>query len=323
MSEGAFERYVAPARQNSESWIIRTLVALVPILVGLLAILIGWLVWTALVMGGAVGLELYRGHAWAEAVDLLRQRFTSDHPGAIALMLATFLGIWPATWAAVRWLHRRSFWTLLSPEGRMRWGELGAGLGLALLVWVVGILVALLLVGPPARSSVSVGVWAGWLVPLALLVFAQASGEELIFRGYLLQQLAARWRSALVWGFLPAFLFGIAHLDPTRDATMNFVYVSTTAVFGVIAALLVWRTGSLAAAMGLHAGNNFGAICLTGLEGVASGSQLWVYDEAVKQPLIMVDFVLMTLLLIWLASPACPRPLRARAEPQAAPRPAA
>ena len=308
MSQAAFERYVAPARAKPGS---------VRLVLGFVLIVTLWLVWTALVMGAAVGLEIYRGRSWAEAVDLLGLQLTADSPGAIALMLATFLGIWPAVWAAVRLLHSRPFGTVLAPERRVRWGELGAGLLLALLFWGAGMVVALAIAGPPARSGVALAHWALWAAPLAALVFAQAAGEELLFRGYLLQQLAARWRPAFVWGFLPAFLFGLAHVDAGREAGLNLVYVATTTMFGLIAAVLVWRTGALWAAMGLHAGNNFGAVGLTGLEGVASGSQLWVYDGGVKDQLILIDLVLMTLMLIWLASPACPRRLRGSGQGEA------
>jgi membrane protease YdiL (CAAX protease family) len=43
-----------------------------------------------------------------------------------------------------------------------------------------------------------------------LVVFFQAASEELVFRGYLPQQLAARGDSPLVWGFLPSFVFRLA-----------------------------------------------------------------------------------------------------------------
>ena len=306
MSQVEFERYVAPARARP---------GIFRLLAGLVLIVVGWLFWTALVIGLAAIAEGFRGTAAPEAVDLALLRFTADDPSSIALMLATFIGIWPATALATRWFHGRPFGTLLSPERRMRWRELGAGLGLAVALWAAGTILAFALFGPPARSGVAVPVWAVWLVPLAVLVFLQAAGEELIFRGYLLQQLAARWRSPLIWGFLPAFLFGIGHFSPDRGLAANAIYVGTTLVFGVIAAVLVWRTGAIAAAMGLHAGNNFAAIGVTGLEGVASGSQLWVYGAAVKEELVVIDLVLMTLLLIWLLSPACPRQLRRAPEP--------
>lgn len=302
MGQQAFESYVAPARERS---------GVGRLILGLIVIVAGWIGWTALVMGVWVALEVGSGRPVPEAVELLGAEFMSGTPRSIALMLATFIGIWPAVWLVVRVLHRRPFATLLSPERRVRWGELGYGLGLAALLWLVGSAVAVLLVGAPHRSELALGSWAVWLVPLALLVFAQAAGEELIFRGYVLQQLAARWRSPLVWAVLPALVFGLAHFSPDRAPLMNAVYVAATLVFGLIAAVLVWRTGSLAAAMGVHAGNNFGAICLTGLEGVASGSQLWVHQAAYKEALIVVDLVLMTALLAWLVSPACPRRLRA------------
>lgn len=302
MSQASFDRYVAPARARA---------GFLRMVAGLALIVVGWLASTALVMGAWVGLEASSGRSLAEAVALLGDEFMSGTPGSIALTLATFIGIWPATWMAVRLLHGRSFGTLLAPERRFRLGEFGAGLALALLLWLAGTVLGVLLVGLPERSELAVSTWMLWLVPLAVLVFVQAAGEELIFRGYLLQQLAALSRSPVVWAVLPALLFGLAHFDPDRAPLMNLVYVATTLVVALIAALLVWRTGSIAAAMGIHAGNNFGAICLTGLKGVASGSQLWVYDAPVMDELILIDFALMTVLLVWLISPACPRRLRA------------
>ncbi len=42
----------------------------------------------------------------------------------------------------------------------------------------------------------------------------QTGAEELVFRGYLQQQLAARFASPLIWMVLPALIFGAVHYDP-------------------------------------------------------------------------------------------------------------
>ena len=46
--------------------------------------------------------------------------------------------------------------------------------------------------------------------------WCRRAAEELAFRGYLMQALAARFRSPLVWWLLPALLFGAAALEPGR-----------------------------------------------------------------------------------------------------------
>lgn len=299
----AFEDYIAPATEPRGFW---------RMLLGLFIILLGWLTWTAVVLIGAVLVNLHSGTGIMDAMDHLSEQFTAGDPLSMTLMLLTFLGIWPAAAMAARWVQRRPFGTLISPECRIRWGEFWTGAGMAAAMYVVAAVIAIAVVGPPERSDLTVGTWALWTLPIVALTFFQASGEELIFRGYWLQELAALSRSPLVWAVMPALLFGLAHYDPTRDLLMNTVYVMATLVFGLIAALLVWRTGSLSAAMGLHTANNVGAISLTGLKDVVTGSQLWVYGSEFKETLILIDLALMAVLLILLVSPLCPAPLRER-----------
>lgn len=301
MGQKAFDAYVEPARASAGFF--RTIA-------GVVLIIVGWLLSTTIVMGGFVVSQIMAGMEVPEALASIETDLESGTPASIVRMLATFVGIWPAAWAVLRILHGRPFGTLFAPEGRIRWDEFGIGLLLALGLFVASTLVGTLLVGMPERSALSLADWAMWLVPLAVVVFIQASGEELIFRGYLFQQLTARWRSPVLAGVLTSILFGLAHFTPGNSAIMNVVYVAATLVFGLIAALLVWRTGSLAAAMGIHVGNNFGALTLTGLDGGPVGSQLFVHAAGAKETLILIDLGAMTLLLVLLVSAACPRRLR-------------
>ena len=74
---------------------------------------------------------------------------------------------------------------------------------------------ALALLAPPERQA-TLAAWAARL-PLALpAILVQSAAEELAFRGFLMQSLAARFRSALVWWLLPAALFGALHWNPAE-----------------------------------------------------------------------------------------------------------
>ena len=215
-------------------------------------------------------------------------------------------GIWPSTWAAVRLLHHQRFRTLISPERRIRWNEFGGGLLLAISFWLITMVVALAVVGAPVRTNLSMGAWLITLAPLAILVFIQASAEELIFRGYMLQQLAARWRSPLIWGALPAVLFGLAHYSGGAQLGIGWHYVVVTVLFGLAAAALVWRTGSLSAAMGLHVGMNLFALSTVGLEGVIEGTQLFLYDRSAARILFTADGLGTLAILLLVLSPLSP-----------------
>ena len=289
------------------------------VFVGILLIVAGWLASTVLVMTAYVLYKLAVGLSVGDALTALNGILSSDRPAAVLIKLATFAGIWPATWVVAKLLHRQSFGTLLSPEGRMRWGDFGGGLLLAAGFWVITMLFGVAAVGLPVRTDLPLSTWALAFVPLAVLVFCQASAEELVFRGYILQQLAARWRTPLVWAVLPAFLFGLAHYSNGEALGIGWHYVVATLLFGVTAAALVWRTGSLAAAMGLHTGMNLFSLSGVGLEGIIEGTQLFLYDTSGARILFIADSVATFCILLFVLSPAFPfRTRRSAADAQGA-----
>ena len=102
--------------------------------------------------------------------------------------------------------------TLFAPERRVRLGDFGKGL-LVAAAFALGSTAIGLTIAEPVATTLPLAVWLAFLVPLVGLVFLQATAEELIFRGYLLQQLALRSRSPLVWAVLPSAAFGALALD--------------------------------------------------------------------------------------------------------------
>jgi membrane protease YdiL (CAAX protease family) len=276
------------------------------LLVGFVIILFGWLLWTILVMAVATLFNIGQGHDVRGALETMRSLIESQTPAGVMFQLATFAGIWPATWAALKLLHGQPFGTLFSPEARIRWGEFGTGLLLAGGFGLITLTAGVLLVGAPERTDLTISTWLVALGPLALFILFQASGEEIIFRGYILQQLAARYRSPVVWAFLPSFLFGLSHYGNGEALGVGWQYVTVTTLFGLTAAALVWRTGSLAAAMGLHTGMNIFSLSSVGLKGVIEGTQLYLYDGAGVGLLFALDGLATAALLLLILSPLCP-----------------
>ncbi len=291
------ERYVAPAAGPGGFW---------RVVVGIVVILVVWFAWTVVVMSSYVIWQVAAGMAIPEALESLGVMIEAGGPISVLFQLATFAGIWPGIYVVVRGLHDQRFGTLFSPEARIRWGEFGGGFLLAAVFSAVTLTLALAIVGIPERTAIAPATWLAAMLPLAVLVFLQASGEEMIFRGYLLQQLALRFRTPLVWAGAPALLFGFAHYSGGAPLGIGWHYVLVTAVFGLAAAALVWRTGSLAAAMGLHTGMNIFAISGIGVKGVLEGNQLWLYEPTEAAALFTVDGVATFLILIFVLSPLCP-----------------
>lgn len=140
------------------------------------------------------------------------------------------------------------------------------------------------------------------LLPLAILaLLIQTSAEELVFRGYIMGQLAARFSHPLIWLVLPAILFGMLHYDPESYGAQAWIICLATGLFALIAGDVTARTGNLGAAIALHFANNFFAMVLIGETGRMDGVSLYT------MPLDLTDGVMLAaqfafMLVLWLAA---------------------
>lgn len=182
-------------------------------------------------------------------------------------------------------LHRRGYATLFGPARHLNMRHFGIGALVAVaiaaaLYGVMGIehLVLPEGISPPVVPARAFGPWLAGLIPALALIALQTLAEEAVFRGYLLQQLRARFRPFVIWGIGPSLLFGILHFDPGTYGPVNAaVYALNVTVIGMLAALITLRTGNLAASAGLHFGNN-AALAFVGLKGTLDGFSLFVVD---------------------------------------------
>ena len=210
-------------------------------------------------------------------------------PRATAVFFTTLLGIHLGLVLVLAVLHRRAYTTLFGPSRRLAPAHVGRGFAVAVAIGVA--LYALLGlehlvlpegISPPVAQNLATATWAAWLVPAIALIFIQILAEEALFRGYLLQQLRARFRSPLIWAVLPSALFGLLHFDGVTYGTLNaLAYVLNATVMGALAAFVTSRTGNLGAAVGLHFGNNV-LLVLMGLDGNLDGFSLFAVQLDLK-----------------------------------------
>jgi len=277
-----FSRFVAPARAKASLWrLLGGAVTVVAVyFVGILAILGG--VWALVGNSGLNG--------WMQRIA------AADTPTAVLVMLGTFVGMFGGTLVAVRLLHKRGPGTLLG-EGLIPGFVLGTGV--AALVFALGYLI------PMPFDLVRNVPWDIFLtfLPLALLgLLLQTGAEEVLFRGYLQQQLAARFEHWAVWMIVPALAFGALHFDPVNAGPNAIWLVAAATLFGLVAADLTRITGNIGAAWGVHFANNAAAILIVALNGSLSGMSLWktpftAADTGILRPLIVAD--MLTTLIVW------------------------
>jgi len=214
------------------------------------------------------------------------------------------------TLMVVRAAQQRGFWALMGP-----W-EQATGDFIATLVWTGGLAVLLMLWSGVELSSMPDATRAAllpWLLTLPIAcaaILMQTAAEEIYFRGFIQSTLAARFSNPLIWMGLPSLFFGLLHWTAEAGPVEATQAVLITTAFGLAAADLTARTGTLGAAIALHFVYNAMLMLLSGVEGdPISGLALYLFpaeigDEIESMPVLSVEFLLWggVLAILWLAA---------------------
>lgn len=222
---------------------------------------------------------------------------TETTPTGLALLNIVIALAIPVTWAVTWWLHRLKPRWLSSVAPRLRWGFLFICLALSVVALLASLGVGLLLPLAPGESPVGemndyTSRTRDFLIVILLLTPLQAAGEEYLFRGYLTQAfgslLWARRASQVLAVLGPALIFALFH-GLSQDAPVFFDRFA----FGVVAGILVIRTGGLEAAIAMHVLNNFLAFGLALAFGdlttaltATGGSSWWMILSTLTQSLV-------------------------------------
>ena len=156
-------------------------------------------------------------------------------------------------WAFFRFIHHRPLvwlWSV-SPGPRWRYG-------------ILCLIASLVLMGAYATYQGLTGGqgwdlihgWGWYLVVIVVATPFQALAEEVLFRGYLMQALGSVVRNVWFPIIGSAVVFAIFH------GLQNPWLFGSRLAFGILAGILVWRTGGLEAGVAIHVMNN---ICAFGL----------------------------------------------------------
>lgn len=283
MRSPEFEAMVRPARLYPELW---------RLLLGVLVIVFCYFGGVALMLVGvfaAVGpLEFF---GWIQGLAM------PDQPAQTLVLLGTFSGLLVGAFLAAL-VHFRGPGTLFGPRD-----ETLRGFVLTVLV-SVPFYAALMGAGAWLEPAVPNLEWQTWLrfLPAALaLLLVQISAEELIFRGYLQQQLAARFAARWIWMGLPSLLFCALHWNPAAGPSAWLILL-TTFVFALVLADLTERTGSLGAALGLHFVNNVAGLLVISISGTITGLARWVTPFGLEEGARLVPslgFNIVFILVLW------------------------
>lgn len=150
--------------------------------------------------------------------------------------------------------YRRPLKSFITAAPRFRWSLVG--LGFAISLPILGIAVGIQqafspeALHPPVLTAISAADLAFYVAAACVFLFIAAMAEEMIFRGWLLQQTSAFTRSMPALLLVNGILFSLAHGD--LDPGAFFV----RALMGASWAWIALRVGGLEFGAGAHLANN-------------------------------------------------------------------
>ncbi len=242
---------------------------------------------------------LFGAEVWARIAPGVERATT---PAGVLVNLFIFALLIAALAISLWRVHRRSLPSVIGPVAPALWQFRRALVALVMLYTVI--IVVPLPENMDLAPNLALSTWIRFL-PLALLaLFLQVLAEEVVFRGYLQSQLAARFASPIVWLALPSIVFGMLHFDPASHGATSWLVAGWATVFALAAGDLTARFGTLAPAVALHLVNNVSAILVAAPQGRFDGLALYAYPFSLKESeavlaLMPLDFLI--LLCSWLA----------------------
>ncbi len=160
-------------------------------------------------------------------------------------------------WLATRFLHRRSFISLINPLGKIHWKRFFASAG----IWLVlSALSDVVLAAMQPGNYVWDFDWKRFLpyfLLVLILVPLQTSTEELIFRGYVAQWMGQYTKRLWLPIIIPSIVFGLLHsFNPEVGAYGFWITMPFYVGFGLLLGWVTLKTESLELALGVHMANN-------------------------------------------------------------------
>lgn len=226
----------------------------------------------------------------------------SADPLRFALVMCSPIMLFVGVWLAQRLVHRRTL-TLLTSTTTFRWPLVWQSMAIWLGLGVIFTVIESLLY--PGRY-----VWtfdfSQWILiaPLVLLLIPiQATGEELFFRGYLMQAFARVWAHPVFLVLLSGVAFMAPHLaNPEMSKALGGEIPMALNYFlvGVGTAVLSLRDNGIERAIGMHVINNLYAGIAVGYAGSVLGTPTIVQTNVIDAWLGVVTIIIgFVVLILW------------------------
>jgi uncharacterized protein len=241
------ELYTALARRGKNDW-WRYLLAF-------FLILAGWLGFSLLLYALLIVFVVFDGDP-ATGINTTTGMATGAPLLTFVALVAGFAGLVLSLYIVVRFIHRRPFLTLITPRSKIDWRRIGIGFAVFLALATVASIVEAVLYPGRYQFSFNLTEFLKFIPFVLILLPVQTTGEELLFRGYLMQSIGLLTRRPLIAALISSFVFMLLHLANPEVGGGFVLMAAVYFITGLFFSLITLRDNRLELAIGAHAANN-------------------------------------------------------------------
>ena len=263
-----------------------------------------------------IGYSIYLSYHGVSDVQTAVTTLLTDPFTSIILVGASYYISFVIFYIFLRFLDKKPLLSVINTVSGLRWKKLVKGLVLWMLI--LGILSLPDMIMNPQGYNITFNKNNFiYLLILCLLVFPiQASFEEILFRGYLMQgfSLFSKWLGrvssyeSLSKPWVPlvitSLIFGSFHFFNGTDFYMSMAIVCSTVIIGLMLGVVALGENGIETAMGIHIANNLFVSVLfnspdSGLPGLPSVVTSQPADPFSGIPFLIFAALLAILILFW------------------------
>lgn len=221
---------------------------------------------------------------------------------AMFLLLMSFIASFIALFLMVKYLHKRSFTSLITTNSTIDWSKIFYAFSFWMLFTII-IEVVAYLIDPSIYTFQFQAAPFFLLLLMALFILPiQTSFEELLFRGYMMQGLVSITTSRWIPLLITSLLFGLVHsMNPEIEefglGIMMTYYIGVGLFLGIITLL----DNSLELALGIHAATNIYGALFVSFKGSALQTPALFRISEMNVSMMLVMFFAMAALFIVMA----------------------
>ncbi|MBI5300700.1 MAG: CPBP family intramembrane metalloprotease [Chloroflexi bacterium] len=292
--------YITLAREGKNEWWRYVL--------SLFAILVVWL-GSSFVLGIGLVLFVMLDSDPNTQLDMLTGRIVGVDPAWLfVILMLSAAALCAGVLIAVRVIHSRPVRSLITPRAGVDWKRFAVGFGFFFLLSALASIAEAVLFPGRYEFAFKPVEFFKFLPLVLILIPIQTIGEELMFRGYLLQGLGLWFRRPFIAAIISSLIFMALHLFNPEVSVDPLLLPAYYFLVGILFSLITLQDRRLELAMGAHTAVNVFTALVANYTVSALNTPSLFMVKTLDAPFGLASFIAMAIvfyvgLFVWRRAP--------------------